>query len=206
VGSQRGVDTMQRIGWLAVMAGLWIGGPEARAQEGPEWEMQRCVWRCLAASPGAGSPEYDRCVIDACMQYSVEGQEDPQGPAAPNGVPQGRWFAAGTGDGQGNLAGFMDPRREAAFYVICGSDGRRNLALFGPEGPAATLTLQVDGQAFARAFVPYAGGYYAALPPDAPEIAALRSGRAMAVRNAIGTALIETGLAGAAAAIAAACG
>lgn len=197
---------MGRIVWLAVVAGLWPLTLWAQGTEGPEWEMQRCIWRCLAASPGAGSPEYDRCVIDACMQYSTEGQEDPAGAGAQGGVPQGAWFASGTGDGLGNLAGFSDPRTGSAFYLICGSDGRRNLALFGPEGPEATLTLQVDGQAFARTFVPYAGGYYAALPPDAPEIAALRSGRAMALRNGIGTALIETGLAGAAAAITAACG
>lgn len=181
-------------------------GSVAFAQEGPEWEMQRCIWRCLSASPGAASREYEQCVANSCMQYSTEGAETGDMPDAIGQGASGPWFASGTGDGQGNLAGVVDPYTGAAFYVICGLDGRRNLALFGPEGPAATLTLGIDGQAFARPFVPYAGGYYAAVPADAPEISALRSGRSLIVRNADGGALFEAGLAGAGAALTAACG
>ncbi len=190
---------MKRIAWLAMMAALVPLSGAAQSDDGPEWELQRCIWRCLANSPGAESREYEQCVSAFCS-------EGPAAAPAVQAVPSGAWFASGTGDGQGNLAGISDPRTGAAFYLICGPDGRRNLALFGPEGPEATLTLQVDGQAFARTFVPHAGGYYAALPADAPEIAALRSGRAMALRNAAGGTLFEAGLTGAGAAIAAACG
>lgn len=196
---------MTRIIWLVLAMSLWPIPLWAQADDGPEWELQRCIWRCLAASPGASSAQYNQCVADSCSSLAAEVEREEQSGSV-QGVPQGTWFASGTGDGLGNLAGFADPRTQNSFYLICGVDGRRNIALFGPEGPAATLTLQVDGQTFTRAFVPYAGGYYATLPPDAPEIAALRSGRTVAVRNQNGTALIAAGLNGAAAAIAAACG
>lgn len=183
-----------------ILSGVSLATP-IWAQEGPEWDLQRCIWRCLAASPGAASAEYNNCVAAQCSAEEAEGDvSDSYG--------QGRWFASGTGDGTGNLAGYVDVGTGSTFYVICGVDGRRNLALFGPEGPEAVLTLNLDGRIFSHRFVPYAGGYYARLPSAAPELTALKQSRVLVIRNEAGGTLFGADLqrSGAAAAITAACG
>lgn len=141
--------------WIFGLAILgWLAPTAAVAQtDGPEWEAQRCIWRCLAESPGAASRQYNDCVARMCSG------EPARAPAPPAPTGTGRvWFAARTGDGQGNLAGIADQSTGTAFDLICGRDGRRNLALFGPEGPAAVLTILIDGRRFERPFVPHAGG------------------------------------------------
>lgn len=147
-------------------------------------EAQRCVWRCLYNSPGAESAEYAACVAAQCSAEPAA--------AAP-------WQSGATADGAGFHASAADPVTGNRLSVLCGRGRGAFLGLFGPEGPDATLTLVVDGQSAALAFVRNGEGYYAVL--DGRLIEALASGRQAAILNGAGTTLVAVSLDGAAEAI-----
>lgn len=178
----------------------WGAQGWAQGYEDP-MEVQRCVWRCLADSPGAASQQYAQCVEALCS----EGPPEPFVPSAANQANAPLWFAARTGDGKGNLAGVEDPLTGNSFYVMCGANGRHNLALFGPEGPDATMVMTIGGQSYQRAFVAYGGGYYARVDAGSAEVMALRAGRDLTIANAAGGVLMQIVLNGSQQAIAAAC-
>lgn len=151
----------------------------ASAQEGPEWEVQRCIWRCLANSPGAASAEYNACVAAQCNE-----------PAAPPAA----WTGGVTADGRGRFAGIADPATGAVLYFLCAPGGQSFMSLTGPEGPSATLTLDVDGRLFAVPFTADGGSYVTPMPPGSPALVALVTGRQATLRNDVGTALLSVPL------------
>lgn len=200
---------------LAVKTGLmgagfaicmgWAVQGFAQGYEDP-MELQRCIWRCLADSPGAASQQYAQCVEALCS----DGPPEPFAPSYSNqrygnqaNAPL--WFATRTGDGQGNLAGVEDPLTGNSFFVMCDAKGRHNLALFGPEGPDAPLVLNIGAQRFEREFVGYDGGYYASVAAGSAEVMALMTASDLIIANAAGSVLMQIVLNGAQQAIIAAC-
>lgn len=81
---------MTRTGLLPPLF-LLVAATGASAQTWIEWgdfeEQQRCVWSCLANSPGADSAEYRACTVDLCDglagAYEVPAGEVPP----PQGTP-----------------------------------------------------------------------------------------------------------------------
>lgn len=53
------------------------------AQEADPMAEQRCVWACLANSPGAASAEYSACVAEFCSPEPGQGAAASAAPAAP---------------------------------------------------------------------------------------------------------------------------
>ncbi|WP_133260349.1 hypothetical protein [Rhodovulum sp. BSW8] len=177
---------------LACAGMLAAGMPRpAAAQEGPEWELQRCIWSCLSAFGPADTPAYAACVAQRCPSE-----------AAPAPVP---WASGPTADGRGAFAGTRseaDP--DVLFYLFCAPGGQRILQLAGVEGSPGPniLMLAVDGQGFPVSFTG-AGDLsaLASLPPGAPLLGALMRGRSLEIRNGAGYTLGRFGLAGAGPAI-----
>ena len=195
---------VRRTVWAAAL--LVVAGVPVWAQDYEDpMEMQRCIWRCLADSPGAASAEYAMCVERLCSEPS---DNDP-GPGPTTFADPVRsapgWFVGATSDGRGRFAGVSDPALGNSFYVMCSPDGRRYFALFGPEGPAAPLRLTMGSSAFTLNFSLENEGYYAAVSPDLREIAALQAAPDLLIQNAGGTALLHIVLTGAAEAIRSVC-
>lgn len=161
---------------------LLLALPPQAAAQGDPMEQQRCVWACLASSPGVESAEYPACVAARCTA------------AAAPATPQPAWTGGATADGRGRFAGVADPATGAVLYFLCGPGGRSFLSITGPEGPSATLTLDVDGQRFAIPFTAEGGAYYTPMPPGAPPLVALVTGRRAVILNAAGTPLVTVPL------------
>ncbi|WP_108022977.1 hypothetical protein [Rhodovulum kholense] len=181
---------------LTCAAVLAAGGARpVAAQDGPEWELQRCIWSCLSAFGPADNPAYAACVAQRCP---------PE--AAPAPVP---WASGPTADGRGAFAGTRseaDP--DVLFYLFCAPGGQRILQLAGVEGGPGpnALVLAVDGQGFPVSFTGAGDGagdlsVLASLPPGAPLLGALMRGQSLEIRNGAGFALGRFGLAGAGPAI-----
>ncbi len=191
---------------LAVAAGLGGCGLAAAAQDDP-MEAQRCVWQCLAASPGAASAEYNACVAARCNDSPAPQAAPPPAPG-PAAVPQARpWTGGATADGRGHWAGVRSVEGGTDLLLICGPGGVRFLQVVGPEGGVAPadLIFVVDGAAHVVTFQQMeAVSATAVLSADAPVIAALAGGRSLILLNPAGYQLGRFGLAGAQAQISAA--
>lgn len=163
-------------------------------------EVQRCVWRCLDASPGAESAEYHACVAEQC------GEAGPQSTASP--VGSGIWNVVADYEGRGQAAWAIDETMGTEIFVVCSPDGReRSIDLLGAEGPDAVLQLNIDGErVFPLMFRNVDGRARAVLEPPFAEIAALQAGNAAALMNADGYAVFSASLRGSSAAIGSACG
>lgn len=81
---------MTRRTLTAVALVLAIAAPAVAQDESPEMEQQRCVWSCLANSPGNDSPEYNACVKQYCEDIGAEvAPADPApAPAEPAPAPK----------------------------------------------------------------------------------------------------------------------
>jgi hypothetical protein len=182
--------TGRLIAILAILPGM------ALAQE-DYMEVQRCVWRCLADSPGAESAEYNQCVAAKCNEPLTT-------PAAPSvavsEVPP--WTSGATGDGQGRYAGQFAPETGSILYYTCNATGVQNLLLSGEaEGPSAILTVDVDGQVFGLFFEQSPGGYTAKLEPGSPVPELFMRAERVDLRNEAGWSLGQFRMGGARAAI-----
>jgi hypothetical protein len=60
----------------------------ALAQEGPEGDLQRCIWRCLSGR-SASDPAYTACVEQQCVEADA-----PQAPRVGPALPQAQAFGA----------------------------------------------------------------------------------------------------------------
>ena len=162
-------------------------------------EVQRCIWRCLADSPGAESAQYHQCVAAKC-------NEAPASPAlpraaAPTVAPFSAfpdWSFGATADGLGRYAGQYAAKTGNLIYYTCDGSGTQNLLLSGEvEGPGGVLTLDVDGQAFGLWFEPSPGGYTARLEPGSPVPELLMRAARLEVRNEAGWSLGQFAMGGA---------
>ena len=177
---------------LAVLPGI-------AAAEEDYMEAQRCIWRCLADSPGAESAQYHQCVAAMCNEPAAP----PTLPraAAPPAVPSSAfpaWSFGATADGLGRYAGQYAAETGNLIYYTCDGSGTQNLLLSGEvEGPAGVLTLDADGQAFGLWFEPSAGGYTARLEPGSPVPELLMRAARLELRNEAGWSLGRFAMGGA---------
>ncbi|PKP73310.1 MAG: hypothetical protein CVT84_14190 [Alphaproteobacteria bacterium HGW-Alphaproteobacteria-6] len=180
-----------------------MSGLPAAAQEDPEMEMQRCVWRCLADSPGAASAQYNACVQRLCVAQPAPVQPVPVQPAPMQPVAP-VWSGGATADGLGSYAATSDRASSSTLYLICAPGRERYLMLVGSGGPSTMLDVVIDGAAHALWFTEQGGSYYATLPEGSPVIAALMRGRMVEIVNPAGYRAGTFSLAGAAGPISAA--
>lgn len=161
-----------RTGVLLALALLPLSGV-TRAQDGPEWDLQRCVWTCLHNYGPADNPAYGDCIARQCT--------------AP--APAPAWTTGLTTDGAGRHAGTTDPATGNQFHFICWPVGQSYLMLTGPEGPDAVLPVTVAGQTYAVPFTSYGGYHMAAIPVDSPLIAGIWQGGTLSIANEAGYSL-----------------
>ncbi|MDP5216319.1 hypothetical protein Q5Y75_03735 [Ruegeria sp. 2205SS24-7] len=161
---------MKRLVFLALM----LCAPPVMAQHGDPMELQRCIWRCLANSPGAHSPIYHQCVSRLCS----EPQYVPQ-TAAP--VAQG-WAAGMAADGQTWSAGLAAPDGSGqGLYYQCVPGRGGYLMLYGLKAREGVFQISIDGRAYPLAFHNRRGELTSDLPPSAPFLNLLGQGRAIAI-------------------------
>ncbi len=110
-------------------------------------ELQRCIWRCLSDSPGAGSPQYNACVQKLC---NATEPEEAGGPINAGG----RWGLRKLDPSEppyldGRVAYVESADEAAALTYLCGRGGDSYLMVNGPflgSIPAA------DGQSYVATF------------------------------------------------------
>lgn len=208
-----------------LIALCWVGSVQAQTQEQLDFlesdamEVQRCVWRCLADSPGAASAQYQACVAAQCDTPPQEGpfQDTPAqtGSGAWSNPPQSSpaqppaqmpvWYYGPTSEGQGRFAGVVDSARNTTFYYMCDAQGQSLLAISGPEaGLPAPLTIIIDAVAYSAIFTGAEIFSQTSVAATDPLIGALMAGRQLELRNSSESVLGRFSLAGAGQAIAAA--
>lgn len=193
---------MKQVILVALAAAVCGGAVRAQSfEESDAMEVQRCVWRCLADSPGAASAEYEACVAAQCNGPPQEQNAWPAAPAAQ--APA--WYYGATSDGQGRYAGVVDPAFGTSFYYMCDARGQSLLAINGPEaGLPAPLAIIIDNVAYSAVFSGRDLSSHASVAMTDPVIAALTIGRMLEVRNSSGSPLGRFSLVGSGQAIAAA--
>jgi hypothetical protein len=179
----------------------------AAAQDDEAMEVQRCIWRCMAEF-GVDSAEYPQCVAEKCNDpVAAPAPQAVVPPVVPAGPP---WGSGATQDGQGFFAGQYATETDNFLYYTCDGAGTQNLLLSGQvEGPAAVISLDIDGQVLGIWFEQSPGGYTARLEPDSPVPALIARAQRLELRNGAGWSLGQFGMAGAEAAVSsarAACG
>ena len=150
--------------------------------------MQRCVWSCLANSPGASSWQYNQCVQQRCAGIG----ENP--------VPAqtGPWRNGVASDGFSQFAGVeAEGRSDLGLYYFCNRTRASYLALFGLDGDGGLITLQIDQSAYALNFTRSGAALRFDLPPRSPFLDVLSRGRQVVLTNALGAELFRAPLGGA---------
>ncbi|XDA96721.1 hypothetical protein AB1M95_11345 [Sulfitobacter sp. LCG007] len=185
---------------------LALAAMPAAAQEDP-MELQRCIWRCLAASPGNSSPEYHQCVEAQCSHLDEGGREavtQPQS-AAPLEAPAGGaatgddgnrrlddWTHALASDGQRYFAGAKAKQEGRSFYYICAPEGQSYFAIYGLAIGGAQLSLTIGETAYLVPFDWVNGEYVVPLRADSPLMQALLAEprKRLWIRDAAGKNLV----------------
>ncbi|MCF3972310.1 hypothetical protein [Paracoccus salsus] len=176
---------MKAIRVLAILAAVTM--PLAAQAQMDEDEMQRCVWRCLADSPGAASQQYDACVQRMCVN-----------PAPPRAQPSG-WGNTGDASGGGQMASITVGLSTLAYSCQPGKPAV--LGIDGLPGPSDGIIVTVDGREFRPRFARQNTVHYTVLPPGSDLLAALLAGRSAQLRNPAGKSVSGFPLAGSARAI-----
>lgn len=170
-----------------------LTAPQAGAQSSAERlaaeEMQRCVWRCLADSPGAASRQYQQCVAAQCDESAMidqfRGQNRGQAPQQPRAqTTAGRWTNHSTANGAGHSAAIEAGGR--SFNYICERRGRALIGVAGLGGNANGVGLRVDRQAFRLPFVMQNGILYTTADSGSALVQALMNGNTVEVTNSRG--------------------
>jgi hypothetical protein len=162
---------------MVVLAMVW-GVPPATAQMSPE-EEQRCVWQCLANSPGAASAEYDSCVQERCVAQP-RAEQPPVSPAPASPTPRAAW-TSGAGKGGAHYAGVEIPGR--SFSYLCKRGGPGLLAIAGLSRRADAIGLRIDQQDYGLNFVAQNGILYTDAPAGSHLLRALLGGKAVHVTD-----------------------
>lgn len=173
---------LKGFGGAVAVAGFLAAALPGWAQMSAE-EEQRCVWSCLANSPGAESRQYQECVARICLgESAAPGQQSR--PAAP-ATPRAAW-SAGAGQGGAWYAGVEIPGKSLSF--LCRRGGPGLLAVAGLGARADGVAVQVDGRDYRLPFVSQNGMLYTAADPGSPILNALRSGSRAQVGSRGGSA------------------
>lgn len=174
---------------LAFLLALpWLGMATPAGAQGVD-EMQRCIWRCLADSPGAGSSRYNACVKRMC--------ENPNPPA-----PQrSGWRHVGK-PGGGQMASITTGYSTLAY--VCQRRKPAVLGIDGLPGPASAVSVSVDGKAYRAGFATQGNTHYTVIPPGSALLRAILAGNTVQFRNPAGRSTSSFSLSGSGKAIRAA--
>ena len=154
----------------------------ALAQDDDPMAVQRCVWACLANSPGAASAQYDQCVRARCMEQ----------PAVPSATD---WRAGLTSNGSHHFAG-IDAEQGYEFYYFCNA-AERYFALVGLPVSAGEHRLVIGNVAYQVPFDRRRGDLTVDLPATSVVGLAMRAGGMMDVQSLNGQHVIRFSLRGA---------
>ena len=173
-----------------IVVAIWPGW--AAAQDDP-MVLQRCIWSCLANSPGAESLQYNQCVESRCVAAPVQ-QSAPTLPdlrsdwhigRASNGVH----FYAGTQAEQGYAFNYFCTPTES-FFVLD--------SLPIPEGQYRLIIGAVE---YLVPFNRARGALTVDIPPGSPFMQAVQRGQMLTVQDMNRQHVIRFSLLGAAAAL-----
>lgn len=203
---------------------LWLtpllAAPAVMAEEVDPMAEQRCVWSCLANSPGAESDEYAACVARLCEAMGQEVAAVPEGltlsprpqPRPPQSVPEeagavpppmpetvlaaeGWTFGPGAG-GEGMFAGTGDPVTGVRVDWLC-AKGRPSVLALSPYAGGARVTVTVEGRVRAVDLVVEGGAGYAPIGLSDPLFLHLASGPGFEVADGSGQVIGRFTMAGA---------
>ncbi|MBU3028750.1 hypothetical protein [Paracoccus marinaquae] len=175
-----------RTGWagllgLALILGTAPASPAAAQMS--EEELQRCIWRCLADSPGAASSQYEACTRRECSGD------------APAAQPTARSGWGNTGGTSGGQMASVTVGLSTLSYV-CERGKPALLAISGLPGPSNGITVQVDNQSFQPPFASRDGVHYTAARAGSALLNALLSGNSVQIRNPGGNSVSSFSLKG----------
>lgn len=157
--------------------------PILGAQESPE--LQRCIWSCLAGSPGAASPEYTQCVQAQCASGDKQSN------------PEARWTTGRTHDLQGYFANIGATNSPREISYVCYSDGRSFFVLdIDLEGQGGTMAFVIDGRRFPLNFSRPDSILVAPITPNNRVLSELMSGSRLELLDTTGRTLSSFSLAG----------
>ncbi len=180
------------------LAAAWMASPAvAQMSVEDDWE-QRCVWQCLANSPGgAESQAYSRCVDEMCLAQPPARQPRAAQPPADQ-APRAAW-RSGAGAGGSHFAGVEIPGR--SFSYLCKRGGPGLLAVAGLSKRADAIALRIDQQNYGLPFVAQNGILYTDAPAGSHLLRALLAGKTVHVSDTRSGASASFPLAGSGAAI-----
>ncbi|MBK0328321.1 hypothetical protein I5535_13595 [Rhodobacteraceae bacterium F11138] len=178
--------------WLA---GLLVGLAQmAQAQYVDPMAQQRCIWRCLANSPGNTSSQYHQCVARLCMEQAA-----PQYSAPATGTA---WKSGIAADGVTRFAG-ADSNQNGGpgLYYMCDRQGQSYLMLFRYQGAPGMMRFRIGVQDFSIPFDRSRGALTVNLTPGGRVFNALIYGRSLWVADMHGAHVMNLTLQGAAGAL-----
>lgn len=146
-------------------------------------ETQRCVWGCLANFGPATNPAYHQCVEDHCVGDPAPKSNSTSNSSGGRG-PSTTWRSGTIDDGRTVYAGVDNKAGTLGLYYFCDRAGRSEILLAGLHGPAARMVLAIDGNRFPMRFQMNGNDdHFRRVSPNAPVMAALKSGKRVRVRN-----------------------
>lgn len=179
---------MKRLIFLVACA---LGAP-VKAQQGDPMALQRCIWACLANSPGAASAAYHQCVNARCAGPQV---------AAPSGSAPS-WQAGLASDGRSWTAGVADQGNDGrGIYYVCNRARESYLMLHGFHGRAGLYQLGIGGRLHPVLFDRRRGTLSVDLPANASLLGSLAAGNTISITDPDGRYQAALSLAGSRAAI-----
>ncbi|MDU9003185.1 hypothetical protein [Sedimentitalea todarodis] len=178
--------------WIAAL--ICLAASVAQAQSGDPMEQQRCIWRCLAGSPGAHSAQYNQCVERLCVQRPT-----PQYSAPAVGSP---WKSGLAADGVTQFAGVdAGQANGTGFYYMCDRQGQSYLMLYRHQGPPGLLRFRIGAQQFTVPFDRSRGELTMNVIPGGQFLNALIYGQSAWISDMRGSHVMSVNLQGAAAAL-----
>ena len=149
---------------LVLILVFLVGAVRTAAAQDDPMVLQRCIWSCLANSPGASSPQYNLCVEERC----VESQQQPAS-AAPSD-----WHAGIASDGLHRFA--TTPAEQGyAFTYFC-SPGQSYFVLDSLPNPAGQYRLIIGTIEYLVPFDRVRGALSVNIPPASPFMDGVRRG------------------------------
>lgn len=175
---------------LSVLALLW---PAMGAAQQETSAVQRCIWSCLAESPGASSLQYDQCVASRCS--GALGQYDR--PTLPDF--RSDWQVGMASNGVHHYAG-TQAEQGYAFNYFC-TPTESYFVLDGLPAPAGQYRVLIGSVEYLVPFDRSRGELTVNIPPGTAFMQAVQGGRWMAVHSMGRVPLIRFSLQGAGPAI-----
>lgn len=122
-----------------VVIALALAASAAGAQGDDGMEQQRCVWSCLANSPGAASAEYNACVAQLCEVLAPMSPADDPVPSGLTVSPRPPMRPAGATDTPQALAATPPPMPHATLPQTTPQDSAPAGWTFGPGADGAGM-------------------------------------------------------------------